>query len=261
MKISKICLFIIFLLAVSCTKSRFATTTRHYHNGKVTYSNHYSNEWRSPKLHKRKRAATITPPVLAKTARNQVDNPDPKNKMNPIASTDKNFLILNNMGNQVSQNTKSSYPEHHNKKELTFSQHPSVTLPKDHATVPFKKLLKGDSSSVKKSDTIKENGSGIEKMEHPKTEKLGLIGFILSFLGIIPLIGIPFAVLAIIFGATSLKRINRNPEKYKGKGFAIASILIGTAMLVTNIIITAASIHSVSSSTQTWHAPSTSCKV
>jgi len=44
MKKNRICLFIIFILAVSCTKSRFATTTRHYHNGKVAYTKHYSIE-------------------------------------------------------------------------------------------------------------------------------------------------------------------------------------------------------------------------
>ena len=44
-------------------------------------------------------------------------------------------------------------------------------------------------------------------------------------------------MLAIIFGAKSLKKIKRNPEKYKGKGFAIASIVIGCVMLVFNIVL------------------------
>ncbi|MEI6900288.1 MAG: DUF4190 domain-containing protein, partial [Bacteroidota bacterium] len=198
---------------------------------------------------------------VAKTAWNRADHPEPINKMNPIASTDKGFIILINKEKLVNQYKKSSYPEYHNKKELTLSKYPSLPLPKDLPTVSFKDVHKGDRSSLSKRDTIIENETGIEKTEHPKTEKLGLVGFILSFLGVVPLIGIPFAVLAIIFGATSLKRIKRNPQKYKGKGFAIASILIGSAMLVTNIVVVASSIHAVGTSTQTWHAPSTSCKV
>jgi uncharacterized membrane protein len=77
----------------------------------------------------------------------------------------------------------------------------------------------------------------------------------------IPLIGIPFAVLAIIFGANSLKRRKRNPEKYKGKGFAIASIALGCAMIVMNIIILANSIHaSAKPPTPTINTSSTKCR-
>ena len=94
MEKSRICLFIIFILAVSCTKSRFATTTRHYHDGTATYTNHYSSERMNLNRHKTKRTATLTQAASAKTAGNPVDNPDTFNKMNPIASSDKNFLGL-----------------------------------------------------------------------------------------------------------------------------------------------------------------------
>jgi hypothetical protein len=71
----------------------------------------------------------------------------------------------------------------------------------------------------------------------PKTEKLGLKGFIFSIIGLVPIIGIPFAILGVIFGLRSLHRIKNFPERYKGKGFAIASFIIGILAIIFNIII------------------------
>ena len=261
MKKSRFCFLIIFVLAVSCTKSRFATTTRNYHDGKVSYTNHYSNERMKLNRHKTKPPATLTQGGSVKTTRNPKDNPETINKMNLIASSDKNFLILNNMERLISQYPTSLFPESHNEKALSQSKHPSDTLTKDHATASVKKISQGDSTTVEKRDNSKGNTAGTGKTDNRKTEKLGLAGFILSFFGIIPLIGIPFAVLAIIFGATSLKRIKRNPEKYKGKGFAIASIVMGCAMIVMNIIIMATSIHAAAkTSTPTINTSSTKCR-
>jgi hypothetical protein len=53
-----------------------------------------------------------------------------------------------------------------------------------------------------------------------KTERYGLFGFISSIPGLVPVAGLPFAVLAVILGTISLKRIQSYPERYKGKGFA-----------------------------------------
>jgi hypothetical protein len=240
-----ICLFILFFLAVSCANSRFATTTRHYHDGKVTYTNQYSRERKNLNWHKKKRPATLPLDASAKTGRNPVDNQDTINKMNLIASSTNNFLVLNDMKGLISQNTPSPYQEVIKEKELTQLKHPWNTLTKDHATASLKEIYQRDSTTVKKRDNTKENAAGTEKTNKRKTEKLGLVGFIFSFLGIIPLIGIPFAVLAITFGAKSLKKIKRNPEKYKGKGFATASIVIGCAMIVMNILYLVISIEAV----------------
>ena len=39
-------------------------------------------------------------------------------------------------------------------------------------------------------------------------------------------------VVALVFGLVSLNRIKKNPEKYKGKEFAITSIIIGALSLL-----------------------------
>ena len=70
-----------------------------------------------------------------------------------------------------------------------------------------------------------------------KTEPLGKWGFISSLIGFIPLIGIPFALLAIVFGAVSLHKIHRHPEKFNtDKGFAYSSLFLGILGIAISII-------------------------
>ena len=60
-----------------------------------------------------------------------------------------------------------------------------------------------------------------------KNEPLGIAGLVCSILGLFPFFGIPFAILAISFGAASLGRLRRYPERFKGKKTARASLIIG----------------------------------
>lgn len=55
-----------------------------------------------------------------------------------------------------------------------------------------------------------------------KTEGFGLVSFIVGMIG-----GLPLGILALIFGVISLTRFKKEPGKYKGKGFAIAGIILG----------------------------------
>jgi hypothetical protein len=66
-------------------------------------------------------------------------------------------------------------------------------------------------------------------------EGLGLAGFILGLGGLFVL-GIPFGLLALIFGAISLSRINREPGRYRGRGFAIASIVLGIVDIISILL-------------------------
>jgi len=61
-----------------------------------------------------------------------------------------------------------------------------------------------------------------------RVEGLGLAGFIIGLVGwFVPLFGFVMCLLAIIFGAISIGKINRNPERFKGMGFAITSLVLG----------------------------------
>ena len=65
-----------------------------------------------------------------------------------------------------------------------------------------------------------------------KTEPAGIVALVFSFLGLVPVFGIPFALISIILATVSLGKIRRNPEKYYGKGVAIASMVIWGAGLI-----------------------------
>jgi hypothetical protein len=60
------------------------------------------------------------------------------------------------------------------------------------------------------------------------------IAGLLSASGVYPLGG--FGMLSVILGAIGLKKINKNPDKYKGRGFAIAGIIIGSLEIVGLLI-------------------------
>ena len=84
--------------------------------------------------------------------------------------------------------------------------------------------------------------SSFSEVDHPaqapvkKTEGLGLAGFISSLVGLFVL-GIPLGILSVVFGAISLGKMKRNPQKYKGRGFAIASVIIGMVDIIGAIIV------------------------
>jgi hypothetical protein len=69
-----------------------------------------------------------------------------------------------------------------------------------------------------------------------KVEGLGLAGFVSSLVGLF-IASIPLGIIAIVFGNISLSKIKKNPQRYKGKGFAVASIIIGIVDVVAMIVL------------------------
>jgi hypothetical protein len=72
-----------------------------------------------------------------------------------------------------------------------------------------------------------------------KVEGLGLAGFIAGLGGLF-IAGYILGAIAVIFGAISLGRIKKNPNKFKGRGFAIVSFIIGIIDIVALVILTTA---------------------
>jgi hypothetical protein len=69
-----------------------------------------------------------------------------------------------------------------------------------------------------------------------KTHGLALSGFIGSLVGLFVL-GIPLGIMAVVFGSVSIGSIDKHPERYKGRGLAIASIIIGAVDIIGMIIV------------------------
>ena len=74
-----------------------------------------------------------------------------------------------------------------------------------------------------------------------KTHGLAIAGMVLGILSLISFYGsFLFGLLGIIFGGSAIKRIRRNPEKYKGLGMARAGLIcgiIGVALIILLIAV------------------------
>jgi len=65
-----------------------------------------------------------------------------------------------------------------------------------------------------------------------RTLTMAVVSLILGIIGLIPLIGILFGLIALILGVVALVKISRNQETLKGKGMAIAGIVMGSLSVV-----------------------------
>jgi len=66
----------------------------------------------------------------------------------------------------------------------------------------------------------------------PKTNSYATAGLIFGILSVTCCCGFPFTILGIIFSLIGLSQINRYPECYEGRGFAIAGLILSGASLV-----------------------------
>ena len=62
----------------------------------------------------------------------------------------------------------------------------------------------------------------------------GILSILLSFLTILV---IPLAILAIIFGALGIRKVSSEPKIWRGKGMALAGIIMGSLMLLLAILV------------------------
>jgi hypothetical protein len=213
---TKVLLFCIILITVSCQRSPFATTSRVSHNGRISYINRFRLERRSH---------------IGLFSHRKIKKPE--------ATEDTAMLISKN--ENVSRIMRVEKNDPHPPDQLIASASKEPLLP---AIKPLRASVTLQSSPVRLAhpDTISEkNKTGREKKSLPprnkrKTEKYGLQGFILSFPGLLPVMGLPFAITAIILGFRSLRNIRRNPSLYKGRCFAVFSIILGFTGLISTII-------------------------
>jgi hypothetical protein len=268
----------LLVLASSCQRSQFSTTTRQYKNGKVTYVNNYHKEQYKPsrgKSHKKHlketEAQKSIPAPTGKGLQNLSDDELAKispalisNNENLIASTSNEPAIILANKEQVRSTD-----------DLILSYHSQNGIKKDHCIPDTIKLIapqQGTTMDFSEENVIRlKNGSKIsagliyqshdtlfyQLISNPRVTKfvaveqvdtiykvkyydstkeqevdtrkpiLGSGGIVLSLIGLIPIIGLPFAIAAVIVGAVNLHKINRHPEQYRGINKAYASIILG----------------------------------
>ena len=223
MKILGITLLLITTIILSsCSKSEFSTTQRYSHNGKVTFINHPGREKKGSrsssqeKYHARLvkdenvRESTALPFTKNESIIVRINPAENPNPLGLMASVSAEPLIL--PITEIYQSRVGSVHEFGNPSPaMTFRAKP----------IPARNFMQGDSLLSQR-----------EKPGVRKLDGLALSGFIISFLGLIPLIGIAFAVIGLVLSSIGLHRIRKHPDRYKGKGFAIAGKWMGIAGII-----------------------------
>ncbi len=78
----------------------------------------------------------------------------------------------------------------------------------------------------------------IDSSNQPVTNGKALTGFICSLAGLFAF-GSIFGTIAIIFSAIGLSKIKKDPIKWKGKGMAIAGLVIGIVDIIASLLLLA----------------------
>ncbi|MFM9946500.1 MAG: DUF4190 domain-containing protein [Saprospiraceae bacterium] len=105
-------------------------------------------------------------------------------------------------------------------------------------------ISKGDVARIENSDgkiVFQDNGQADYlqdevRYEEPQTEKMAAWALTCSLLG---LLFFPLFIVGAILGAISLGRFRRNPGRYKGKGMAVAALIIGCVVVALLIMVIA----------------------
>ena len=328
MKKRYILLMVLFVVASSCQKSQFSTTTRQYRNGRVTYVNNYHKErsktskGTSDKSHlKNTDVQSFTEPEITKDNTFLMHNYEnliaSTSNQTTIPAVNENRFISNNdlilsdndkfkiastyshpdtVSTKKSKKGKTYVPpgkqviffksgqkepikiisQSHDTLFYTSSKNPGLVvgvmmeqidtilwIPFGEQVIKYKSGKEESVNIISQShDTIfytlikKPNIIQAFKMEQidtivkvkyydsvkgkvvdiRKNEPHSVIGFILSILGLVPLFGLPFAILALTIGYHGLKKIHSYPLRYKGKELATASMVIGIIGLIVFFI-------------------------
>jgi len=241
---------LILILVLSCQRSQFSTITRHSRNGRISYANRYSTQKiRLVKIiHQKKRM----PPREAQDLVPGTNDLIASSSNVPPVIFEGEGSIVPAQGQVLTHEScygiKTRYTTPDSMKQVSSEKRKPRVY---YAKIKFRngheetgKIISQTHDTLKYMPVSERGVVRVVRMEQVdtllpdtrKTEKLGLAGFILSLLGLVPIVGIPFAILALIFGLRSLKKIKAFPERFKGRGFAMASLIIGSVEIICYII-------------------------
>lgn len=105
-------------------------------------------------------------------------------------------------------------------------------------------ISKIDSSEKNDDDYIDRNAKKQTPVKK-KTHGLAVTSYIVALSGlavawfIAGAVGIATGIVSLIFGIIALSKIKKQPEKYKGKGFAVLGIIIGALSLILSVLFVA----------------------
>ena len=95
-----------------------------------------------------------------------------------------------------------------------------------------KEVIDHKNEKIEENNTPKYNYQPSNNDSKPEVNGLAIASFVFGLLGFIPLVGL-------ILGAIANKQITKEPNKFKGSGFATAGILLSIFWLVLLFILLA----------------------
>ena len=139
------------------------------------------------------------------------------------------------------KNSQEIFISNNEIKEITFFKEDKLSDPKKESTNSDIYPIESNEDFYSEEEDISDVNENNDL--NRKLEPLSLLSFIFGILGFtpIPLIGGLGWIAAVILSKAGRKKIDQNPEKYKGKGFANAGKILGwigiTLMLVALVLI------------------------
>ncbi len=150
-----------------------------------------------------------------------------------------NFLMVTCLllSSFEAQAVLKSFPEPSTNVESIFELNPKTLMELDKTTLEeklgrrltFKEKLgfKFIKRKLKKNPELSES----EAWQNATTDGFAIAGFVTGVVGLFAF-GIILGILAIVFSGISLKRIRRDPDLKKGRGLAIAGLILGIVATV-----------------------------
>jgi len=71
----------------------------------------------------------------------------------------------------------------------------------------------------------------------PKTNGMAVAGLVMGIFSLIQCCSFIFGILGVIFSSVGLSQINKKPEELKGKGIAVAGLIMSIVGLAINIVL------------------------
>jgi hypothetical protein len=89
-----------------------------------------------------------------------------------------------------------------------------------------------------KTSFVSENSVQTTDVPEKQMNGFAVAGFVVGLVALF-IIPVGLGILAVVFGAIGLSQIKKNPNKFKGKGLAIAALILGIASVVYGFVILA----------------------
>tara|TARA_B100000035_G_scaffold86517_1_gene72682 strand:- start:738 stop:1334 length:597 start_codon:yes stop_codon:yes gene_type:complete len=121
-----------------------------------------------------------------------------------------------------------------------YASHKNLSIKKNFSVINSieKKEIKQQLEKLKIKSNLKYHfkQSIEEEVKEPELHWAALTGMICGILGLL-VAGFILGTLGIIFGGIGLNKINKNPDKYKGKGMAVTGIVTGIVGIIVLVFL------------------------